>query len=208
MTEQERIIEMLKHLDLSPCDDSYTAYQKLVEYDRTLSEFVKVSDGASKICFIFTEKPFVVKWSTDNYGEAMKEVEVYQKAVEQNLEKFFPKTAFLVRVNSIDFVVQEKIDTAASHCGRRERNNYRRIAKTATDKIVFKIEKEFCKAGDGYHRSLDHDWAKLAIVLYGKKACKALCDFVIENKINDLHGNNIGYKNNRPIILDFSGYYR
>ena len=30
----------------------------------------------------------------------------------------------------------------------------------------------------------------------------------IENRINDLHESNIGYKNDRPIILDFSGFDR
>ena len=138
----------------------------------------------------------------------MEEVEIYNRAMAQDLAKFFPKTAFLVRVNGIDFVAQEKIDKSVSECDRTDVKKFQRISKTATDKIVVKIEQEFQKAGNGYHRSLDHNWAKMAIVLYGKRACKALCEFVIDNSINDLHGSNIGYKDGRPIILDFSGYHR
>lgn len=61
--------------------------------------------------------------------------------------------------------------------------------------------------GGRYNRYLEDIWAKMVINLYGKKVAKALCEFVQENGINDLHNENIGYKNNRPVILDFSGYY-
>ena len=208
MTEYEKIIDVLKHLGITEYDDSYDAHEKLAKYDCNLAEQVSVSDGASKICFVFKNKPFVVKWSTNGYKEAMEEVEIYNRAMAQDLAKFFPKTAFLVRVNGIDFVAQEKIDKSVSECDRKDVQRFQRISKTATDKIVCKIEHEFRRAGNGYHRSLDHNWAKMAIVLYGKHACKALCEFVVANSINDLHGRNIGYKDGRPIILDFSGYHR
>ena len=208
MTEYEKIIDVLKHLGIAEYDDSYDAHEKLKKYDPNLAEQVSVSDGASKICFVFKNKPFVVKWSTYGYKEAMEEVEIYNRAMAQNLAKFFPKTAFLVRVNGIDFVAQEKIDKSVSECDLKDVQRFQRISKTATDKIVCKIEHEFRRAGNGYHRSLDHNWAKMAIVLYGKHACKALCEFVVANGINDLHGSNIGYKDGRPIILDFSGYHR
>ena len=208
MTEYEKIIEVLKHLEINSSDDSYDVSEKLRRYDRNLADQISVSDGASKICFVFKNKPFVIKWSTYGYKEAMEEVEIYNRAMAQNLAKFFPKTAFLIHVNGIDFVAQEKIDKSVSECNRQDVQKFQRIAKTATDKIVFKIEREFGRAGNGYHRSLNHDWAKMAIVLYGKHACKALCEFVVANSINDLHGRNIGYKDGRPIILDFSGYHR
>ena len=208
MTEYEKIIEVLKHLEINSSDDSYDVSEKLRRYDRNLADQISVSDGASKICFVFKNKPFVIKWSTYGYKEAMEEVEIYNRAMAQNLAKFFPKTAFLIRVNGVDFVAQEKIDKSVSECNRQDVQKFQRIAKTATDKIVFKIEREFGRAGNGYHRSLDHNWAKMAIVLYGKHACKALCEFVVDNSINDLHGRNIGYKDGRPIILDFSGYHR
>lgn len=48
----------------------------------------------------------------------------------------------------------------------------------------------------------------LVLTLYGKKLCRKLCAFIVENAINDLHTSNIGYNHNKPIILDFSGYDR
>lgn len=207
MSKQEEIIAMLKRLSIEPSDNDWDVGRKLRE-DEDGHENIRVCDGASKICLVCKDWPFVVKWSTGTYGEAMKEVEVYQKAAEQRLDKFFPKTAFLVRINEVDFVVQEKISFSVREVDHRTHRNFERISHTATDRIVEKIEKEFRKVEGGYHRSLDHTWAKMAIVLYGKNACKSLCKFVIENKINDLHNSNVGYLNGRPIILDFSGYYR
>lgn len=209
MFEKDTIIAMLTRLEIDEHDDSWDISNKVRnKYDPTTCGRVKISDGASKLCFVFLDKPFVVKWSPRRCEEAMQEVEIYQRAEAENLGRFFPKTAFLACINGVNFVVQEKIDKAVADCNMKDNKRFERIGKTATDRIIRKIEHEFWKAAQGYRRSLDYNWARMAIVLYGKKACKALCQFVIDNHINDLHGNNIGYKNGKPIILDFSGYHR
>lgn len=205
MMEREKVIELLKKLNISSRSDCWEVHQALRSNGYT---DIKVSDGASKICLIFPDAPYVVKWSTDHYEEAMREVQVYQDAVAANLEKFFPKTAFLVSINGVNFVAQERIDFSVCDCKLKDARKFQRISRTALDKIAMKMEKEFRKASPNYRHHLDQQWAKMAIVLYGKKACKALCDFVIAHEINDLHNSNIGYKNGKPIILDFSGYNR
>lgn len=171
---------------------------------------VKVSDGASKICLVFKTLPFVIKWNPYGYGEAMQEVSIYQDAVKRGLEYFFPKTEFFFEYNGISFVAQEKIDFAADEVSSsREYSKFiQRVTKTPTHKIYEKMQREFNKAGSSYRRTLDESWAKMVISLYGKNAAKALCKFIIDHQINDLHSSNIGYKNHRPIILDFSGYHR
>lgn len=205
MTERENIIKLLKTLDINSRHDSWEVSSILRKHGYN---DIKVADGASKICLIFPDISFVVKWSTYGYEEAMREVEVYQKAIDAHLEKFFPKTVFLVKLNDVNFVAQEKIDVAVNDLDFYTRQRFQKISKTALDKIVYKMERQFKRAARYCQRDLDPIWAKMALVLYGKRTCKALCDFIIENKINDLHESNIGYKNNRPIILDFSGYDR
>lgn len=205
MMEKEQIINILRELDISSHSDSWDVSRSIRSCN---FENVRVSAGASKICLIFSDVPFVVKWSTEDYEEAMQEVKAYQDAVEAHLEKFFPKTWFLTSINGVNFVAQEKIDFCVHDCDRDNEQKFYRISKTALDKIVRKISGEFCKASDHNRRHVDPLWIKMAIVLYGKKACKALCEFVIAHQINDLHAANIGYKNGRPIILDFSGYNR
>lgn len=182
-----------------------------------LEGILSCTSGISKFCLVFKKEDFVLKWSRysfdfsdvshDNYNEVMQEYEFYQKAKNKRLEKFFPFTEYFSQVNGVDFVLQEKIDYSCFNCPEKTKEKYYKISKTATDKIFWKMDKGF-RLHMGYDRDLDYLWAKMAIVLYGKKMCKNLCFFIQENKINDLHGNNLGYKNNRPIILDFSGYHR
>lgn len=204
MFEKEKIISILASLNISSSDDCYDISSKVKAHKYN----IKVCDGSSKICLVFPDVPYVVKWSTEGYSEAMREVQIYKDAVSKNLEKFFPDTIFLVSLNGIDFVAQEKIDFSVCECDLKNARIFSRITRTALDKTVAKMDREFQKASPFYRRRLDVQWAKMAIVLYGKKACKALCEFVIANKINDLHKSNIGYKNGRPIILDFSGFDR
>jgi hypothetical protein len=180
-----------------------------------LSSEAMVDGGSSKICLIPYRADFVIKWAYADPGEfiedeALKEVEMYQKAVKAGLEMFFPKTELFCTINGINFIKQEKIDFSVQGCGYQYFQKYTAKAKTASDKKVQLMEKCFKKAAPNGHyaRDLDSLWAKMALVIYGKKLCKTLCEFIIENKINDLHEGNIGYKNDRPIILDFSGFDR
>ena len=171
----------------------------------------RVCDGASKLCIVPKHADFVVKWSTTyltlgDYDEAYDEVLIYKKAVKAGLEMFFPKTEVLCIVNGVIFVIQEKIDFSVLHTPCEKEDKYGYKTKTVSKAIIDKMDTCFCSIERG--RSLDSTWASMAIVIYGKKKCKALCKFVVENGINDLHHSNIGYLKDKPIILDFSGYHR
>lgn len=208
------LIAYLVALNIFPTTDEWIT-QSLVDdlRNKAVAEpigKVDVADGASKVCLIFKNFPFVIKWNTGDYDEAMKEVSIYQDAVAQGLGFLFPKTEFFYEHNGVSFVLQEKIDCSAYDA--MDRADYaktiNRITRTPTSKIYAKMQREFNKASQQYQRTLNEPWAKMVISLYGKKVAKSLCQFVVANNINDLHSSNVGYKNFRPIILDFSGYYR
>lgn len=174
-------------------------------------EKCRVCDGASKMCIILKEADFVIKWSTcfnydDGFNEAYDEVLIYQRAVKAGLEMFFPKTEVFCIHNGVIFVIQEKIDFSTSDIPISKENRYNSKTRTVSPAIVNKMDNCFFQMKRG--RTLNPLWASMAIVLYGKRRCKALCKFIVENNINDLHGSNIGYLKDRPIILDFSGYHR
>lgn len=183
----------------------------LVDKGYTFPEY-QVCDGASKICIVPKNADFVIKWSTsclsgeEGYDEAYDEVLIYEKAIREGLEMFFPKTEILCTIGGINFVVQEKIDFSALNTPRDKDSKYLYKTKTVSPAIIDKIDTCFQSIRRG--RSIDTTWASMAIVIYGKRKCKALCKFVIENGINDLHLSNIGYLKDKPVILDFSGYHR
>ena len=183
----------------------------LVDKGYTFPEY-QVCDGASKICIVPKHADFVIKWSTsclsgeEGYDEAYDEVLIYEKAIREGLEMFFPKTEILCTIGGINFIVQEKIDFSALNTPRNKDSKYLYKTKTVSPTIIDKIDTCFQSICRG--RSIDTTWASMAIVIYGKRKCKALCKFVIENGINDLHLSNIGYLKDKPVILDFSGYHR
>ena len=169
----------------------------------------RVAWGASKFCLILPDIDFVIKWdnNTDSCDSA-KEVEVYKDAVNCNLDYFFPKTEKYAEFNGYIFIKQEKIDYSANDVNWKDTCRYRKIARTVSPKIIQKMNSGVQIAEySGYSRALDDLWAGVVISLYGKVQAKALCDFIRKHSITDLHRSNIGYKNHRPIILDFCGYY-
>ena len=182
----------------------------LIDKGYTEPEY-RVCDGASKLCIVPKHSNFVIKWSIsysseEGHDEAYDEVLIYEKAVKAGLEMFFPKTEVFCTYNGVIFVIQDKIDFSSLNTPSAIEDRYLYKTKTVSSAIIEKMEDCFSSIVRG--RDLDTLWASMAIVLYGKKKCKALCRFVIENEINDLHRSNIGYLKNKPIILDFSGYHR
>ena len=174
-------------------------------------EKCQVADGASKMCIIPREADFVIKWSTgydceSGFDEAYDEVLIYQRAIKAGLEMFFPKTEVFCTYNGINFIIQEKVDFSTYTIPASKENRYTHKTRTVSPTIIEKMDNCFYHMRRG--RELNPLWASMAIILYGKRRCKALCRFIIENNINDLHGSNIGYLKDKPIILDFSGYHR
>lgn len=210
MTKEE-VIRILEKANLNDEMDDSEIISAIREYTR---ESFTVSNGMSKICIIFKDLPFVIKYSHNRYedkedgvDESVQEAELYQAAKVAGIEMFFPKTEILCTINYVTFVAQEKIDYSARNVPFKKKDKYYRVCKTASHKIYQKMQDEINHVPDGGRR-LDPLWAGVAISLYGKKLCKKLCDFIVTYQINDLHGNNIGYKNDKPILLDFSGYSR
>lgn len=184
-------------------------------WDKNAPGQVYISKGASKLCVVPKNTTFVVKWTTgydaEDFDEAMKEVFYYAEAVKAGVGMFFPKTELWEKGTEINFVYQEKIDFSCYEAPQPKRRRYAHCARCVSPARLDNIQNDLDKAArlaGGYSRDIDNLWKSMALVLYGKKKVKALCQFVIDHRINDLHSSNIGYLRDRPVILDFSGYNR
>lgn len=170
-----------------------------------------VSDGSSKMAIVFCKQKVVVKWCfhEDCVDEAIQEVKIYQKAVEAGLAFFFPETEiFSVDGISKQVAIQEMVDYCARGIPFHLEKRLCKIGKTVTPSMYNKVHDDIISIGGCYTRHINREWTNAAISLYGKKKVKALCQFLRDNGINDLHDSNVGYKNKKPVILDFSGFYR
>lgn len=186
--------------------------EKLSRKEKSFTSFlsgVKVDDGSSKTCIIFPSAKVVVKWDSLKCtygGETVREIKIYQKSVEAGLAHFFPATKYLMTLEDATLAVQEMVDYNCYHIPEDHQLLYNQITDTVKEKSMIRFQ-NFCdKAGNGYHRTIETTWAKSIISIYGKKQAKHLCQFIIAHSINDLRGANIGFKNRKPVLLDFSGF--
>ena len=187
----------------------------LKDYFKTHGVYCKYDCGCSKGVIIFSSMPFVIKFDSwdDNEGErgheCGREFDIYQEAVKRGLECFFPKTEFLCYVSDVNFYLQQKIDFQdANICDWEYRKAIQKINRSVSKKIASKFQSYLEKEASFYVRHISERWIAAVISLYGKKKALELEDFIIEMGINDMHGNNVGWYKKKPVILDFSGFYR
>lgn len=171
--------------------------------------------GCSKGVIVFSDMPFVIKFDrwdegTDERGtECGRELEIYNEAVKRGLACFFPKTEYLCLAADVNFYLQQKID-----CQDADIDDWKYIKaidtinRTVSYQMVSKFQKYLEQNASFYVRNISGRWIAAVISLYGKKKALQLEDFIIEMRINDMHGNNVGWYKKKPVILDFSGYYR
>lgn len=192
-------IANMKHLHAYKCEELMDKLYPWADCD--------IFTGATKICFVFKEYDYVIKTDfSKNTSYSYEEYAIYEEAKKRHLEKAFPETKIFCEKNERTFIAQEKIDYCCANLPNRLKDKYNAITKTASKKILDKMQKGFYIPDDDYNRNLDVLWASMIICLYGKAFAKNLCQLVRDYKINDLHRGNLGYKSNRPIFLDFCGY--
>lgn len=157
------------------------------------------ASGATKGVFIIPNRSYVLKFSfDDDYDEARVETEIYNDAVLCGVERIFPKTCvFYTNKHGITFYSQERITSSIGDCGP--------LPVTSTAKARENAQKV---AHEMYYVPASKMWMHKAYQVYGKRFMGKLADFTKKHCINDLHNGNIGYINNRPIILDFAGYHQ
>lgn len=162
--------------------------------------------GASKVCFVPRDYPFVIKWTlidSENLDEAGKEVFIYKRAKENRLAEFFPETEEIENHGSTRFIYQEKIDYESCNISPITRNIFIKKTANSNQKVV-----RCFSNGLNINSRPNEVWCKMALLMYGKRKCRSLVQFVRRYNINDLHDGNTGYFNGKPVILDFSGYSR
>ena len=157
------------------------------------------SAGATKTCIWHRDLGnWVIKVGhtekvAKNYAKV--EYENYLAAVEAGLGYYFPETVFLGEFGGECYYVQQYAecseDAVSSEWYERLRDQYDE---------------------DGEEYDCDSLWNEIydmeddqkAMLMFGDMA---LCEFLSDNRIGDLHEGNFGYIGGKCVIIDFSGYF-
>lgn len=187
--------------------------EKLFDSDVKFESFF----GATKLVLIFENTDFVVKIpftgeyymyaenDDDKYqpftcaGELAEEEWDYCKIEEsrfydaenEGLGICFAKTECIGRINDFPIYVQPKAEIFSYLT-----KEYSEEKKSSTREKCSEIDADCFNSG----------WLSDVLDYYGEDIFTKLVKFISDNNYNDLHGSNLGYVGNRPVLVDYCGY--
>ncbi len=161
------------------------------EYDEEYNEYFETGD------YSFSSFQFADDGETgDDYCKV--EMIRYQNAIDYDdgvgkIAKLFAPTSFIGYVHEYPIYAQPLCEVFSN------RHNKNRVNQETMDSTI-----ETCEEKKYY--CFNATWLSEVIACYGEDTFNLLCQFIQEEGIDDLHDNNIGYLNGKPILFDYSGY--
>ena len=161
--------------------------------------------GAFKECLIFPDMDFVLKipFNFCSYSRECNacedEIKTYQSAKEAGVEKVFLETWFIGYLrNGRPVYGQAKADYTSNSLPESKKKKYERITRTVTENMRNKVIHGM------YDHSVNRLWVEMFISLYGKNFARKFEAWTKETHLTDFHSGNIGYRKDKPIILDYN----
>lgn len=161
------------------------------------------NDGETKNVYLCDTWDFVLKFTNNSYSRCdypRIEARNYEEAKRFNIAPIFLETVYLDQINDLRIYAQWRYSTNINRDA--EKQLLRKIHNLSNREITMKCMNATL---DGYR--LSRVWLARALQIYGKKFMLRFEKFTHEYRVNDLHPNNLGIYNNRPIILDYAGYH-
>lgn len=120
------------------------------------------------------------------------EVERYETAKNAGFARFFAKTEFLDYINNYPIYIQEKCITLSNSSGSHHHSKEERETTLNICKNYFNINK---------------DWLTDFRLCYGTNTLLNFLNFIQDMEWDDdLRNENIGYIDNHPVLIDYSGF--
>ena len=155
--------------------------------------------GATKLVLICKElSNWVIKlnFRDGKINFCDREVENYIKACDAGLGEYFAATYKIGAVEGVKVYLQRKACVDPDSI-----DDYFR------DAVMVDFEDDEANEDD-IEEAMDmlEDGDRLVAIFGNNSAVAELVDFIFENEIDDLHSCNFGFVNEKPVIIDFSGY--
>lgn len=168
----------------------------------------EVRSGCSRIVFTHSSWDFVLKLTYYDYeGEdvCLREYQYFLQAKEYDIQNILlPISDFAdCGLPNGHLYIQPKISIQHSRLEYSDafsallRTNYESLDDGVVDDINDAV----------YCSRLPREWLAYAIKCFSKEFMERFAQWTCKLKVNDLHGSNVGFLNERPIILDYAGFY-
>ena len=218
-TRKEELDEILEALSYGTFDENDEAdfYPAVVQpFSEKYKKPFDYATGATKGVLIFEQLGFVIKIpfccnseDYDDYYECCNyftgadtdngwdycevEADKYQRAEEEGISMCFAKTEKIGEIDGYPIYMQELASIYKNV-------NYQSLHTEEDSRQVNSI----CDSNNFYMFNIE--WLSDAFHFYGEKIFHKLLEFIRTVGINDLHDGNIGYIENRPVLVDYSSF--
>ena len=167
-------------------------------------EFFSFDEGASRAVISHDSWDFVLKVNTYEYeceNVNAREARNYTSAKEYGIENFLLPVEKFYCEKGLEVYIQPKITSI-----------YSQIIHDSTEKSSWDIYKDKATEEDFFHyrNRLDrmpYDFLKICLGYYGAEFIERVCRWATAQKVNDLHGSNVGFYRGRPVLFDYAGFF-
>lgn len=143
--------------------------------------------------FDFVFLPFNCARTKDHWDYCNDEVEIFKKAEAAGVSSFFARTDFYgYSKDNHPIYVQERCEVFDS---------------VDVDDMYESLSKEIKTSASKVSSELPEEWIALAIKYFGQELTDKFLAFVKDEYIDDLHYSNFGFIGDRPVLIDYSGYF-
>ncbi len=207
---------------LYDCDLEELPNEESVLEDCVIKPFVEKyhksfdwSFGATKLVLIFKDLNFVIKipllycegeeltgatYSEENWNYCKQESILSQKFTEKGLDFAIAKTEFLTDINGYSIYIQPYAETLSSLFDENSKNYH---SYTDSDLELVKImhRSDYVKS-----MQLNMAWQADLLSMYGENKYLLFLEAIRDLKIYDLRDTNVGYIQNRPVLIDYASF--
>lgn len=173
---------------------------------------LKITNGASKGVIIDYSLPYVLKIPFNYYNDEAcdycnLELENYIAATQvKEISDCFAWTDFLFMYHGYPIYIMEKVECNSSKVESKAfYSSYHSYCKKSgivpSEKSRVHFETIFHRYGNEARMDA------LLMEQLGRKSTKIFWDFCDDNNINDLHEENWGFRGNKLVLVDYSGYH-
>ena len=128
---------------------------------------------------------------------------LYQKARTKKIAEIFAKEIYIGSINGYPIYAQQKAEGYDMEaCSFSEL----KITKEESEYLGSILQNNDTSVGPSFTTST-YTWLADVLIYYGRVFLNKVLSFIKKNEISDLHSGNVGYINNRPVIIDYSSFH-
>lgn len=171
---------------------------------------IHVEFGCTKAVFL-SDSDWVLKTNIkrdtcDKYEDyCRREADNYELATHEHIDNYFAACYFYKEVDGYDFYIQERIDpdedSISSSCYDYISSRYSKDFESIEDE-----DERNYRIDDAFYDMSDEERIYAVFCDYPTDIIDAIVTFISDLDINDLHPGNFGYRESRPVIMDYSGF--